>query len=171
MAKHVQSLPRQSHKALRRKRRKPVVFTALLLCCLVLLGVAAGMVAYGVPGNDGEGEGASLLRKTVYWRDNHNEENKRPNAADFVPELALTLTKKEDGTTVTYKTGDTSDEAKKALASLGYSSWPKPSIEEGVNQWTVTYGTDGVLKTAVYQLDENGEIAKDDKAIPCLTPV
>ena len=49
MAKHVQSLPRQSHKALWRKRRKPVVFTALLLCCLVLLGVAAGMVAYGVP--------------------------------------------------------------------------------------------------------------------------
>ena len=146
-----------------------MVFTALLLCCLVLLGVAAGMVAYGVPGNDGEGEGASLLKKTVYWRDNHNEENKRPNAADFVPELALTLTK-EDGTTVTYKTGDTSDEAKKALASLGYSIWPKPSIEEGVNQWTVTYGSDGVLKTVVYQLDENGEIAKDDEGNPMLDP-
>ena len=48
MAKHVQSLPRQSHKALRRKRRKPVVFTALLLCCLVLLGVAAGIAVAAV---------------------------------------------------------------------------------------------------------------------------
>ena len=54
------------------------------------------------------------MKKTVYWRDNHNEENKRPNAADFVPELALTLTK-EDGTTVTYKTGIPAMRLKKPL--------------------------------------------------------
>lgn len=146
----------------RQPRRKRIGLLATV--CLIALAGAVGIAAQAISGLLARSE-PQTVSKTIVWQDNNNEEDLRPSPDPEEGESSyaaptLTLTIREGDSEKTYTAGDESEEAMRALASLNMTSWPDYTITPTGSTWTLSYGE---LNTTVYELDENGELVRDEE--------
>ena len=135
--------------ASREEKRRPWRKKGLaVLACLLAVAFAAGVAALAVPGLFRSGDEATLT-KTIYWWDNDNEGNPRPQMSEYKPVLVL----RDEANDVQYKSDD--PDALALLKSLGYpDGWPEVVVTQGEgNTWTVTTDPKS-LNTTVYEVDE-----------------
>ena len=135
--------------ASREEKRQPWRKKGLaVLACLLAVAFAAGVAALAVPGLFRSGDEVTL-EKTIYWWDNDNEGNPRPQMSEYKPVLVL----RDEANDVQYKSDDS--DALALLKSLGYpDGWPEVVVEQGEgNTWKVTTSPES-LNTTVYQVDE-----------------
>lgn len=135
--------------ASREEKRQPWRKKGLaVLACLLAVAFAAGVAALAVPGLFRSGDEVTL-EKTIYWWDNDNEGNPRPQMSEYKPVLVL----RDEANDVQYKSDDS--DALALLKSLGYpDGWPEVVVEQGEgNTWKVTTNPKS-LNTTVYEVDE-----------------
>lgn len=151
--------------ASREEKRRPWRKKGLaVLACLLAVAFAAGVAALAVPGLF-RSEGEVTLTKAIHWWDNDNEDGKRP-AVDKYEKPVLVL--RDEANKVEYKSDD--PDALALLKSLGYpDGWPEVAVTPGANNtWKVTTSPESLNKI-VYQVDEDGELVKDNDGNPVPT--
>lgn len=151
--------------ASREEKRQPWRKKGLaVLACLLAVAFAAGVAALAVPGLFRSGDEATLT-KTIYWWDNDNEGNPRPQMSEYKPVLVL----RDEANKVEYKSDD--PDALALLKSLDYpDGWPDVVVapDQG-NTWKVTTSPESLNKI-VYQVDEEtGELVEGDDGNPVPT--
>ena len=151
--------------ASREEKRRPWRKKGLaVLACLLAVAFAAGVAALAVPGLF-RTEDEVTLEKTIYWWDNDNEGNPRPQMSEYKPVLVL----RDEANKVEYKSDD--PDALALLKSLDYpDGWPDVVVapDQG-NTWKVTTSPESLNKI-VYQVDEEtGELVEGDDGNPVPT--
>lgn len=153
--------------ASREEKRRPWRKKGLaVLACLLAVAFAAGVAALAVPGLLFRSEGEVTLEKTIHWWDNDNEGNPRPAVDKY--EKPLLVLKDENGNQ--YMSDNDDEQARALLKSLNYpDGWPDVVVapDQG-NTWKVTTSPESLNKI-VYEVDEDGELVKDNDGNPVPT--